>query len=207
MNTIVRLIALTLLAASVATPAFATKILKWTDAKGVVHFGNTIPPSETGQGSQTLNSAGIPVAKQDSQATAAAAAVEAKRLAEVKRVADAQAEQDRRLMDSYTSEADITRDYQQSVELLDQQISATQVDIDGRQKSLAKLVATAGESERAGKPVSEQIKLLIINERTAIENQKKYIATRQAARATSKTEFDAKLARYRAVVARNSRAK
>ena len=185
--------------------AAAPKIVKWVDAKGVTHFGNSQPGAATGLGSQTLNAQGIPTNTQVSQQTAATVALEAKRLEELKRNLAKQAAADQRLIDSYASEKDLERNYQQNVELLDQQISSTKGDIENRQKGLNKLVATAAESERAGRPVAEQIKMMIVNERAQIETQKAYIATRQTARVTAKVQFDANLKKYREVIARSKK--
>lgn len=185
--------------------AAAPKIVKWVDEKGVTHFGNSQPGAATGLGSQTLNAQGIPTNTQVSQQTAATVALEAKRLEELKRNLAKQAAADQRLIDSYASEKDLERNYQQNVELLDQQISSTKGDIENRQKGLNKLVATAAESERAGRPVAEQIKMMIVNERAQIETQKAYIATRQTARVTAKVQFDANLKKYREVIARSKK--
>lgn len=187
------------------TSVAAGKIVKWVDEKGVTHYGNSQPGAATGLGSQTLNAQGIPTKTQANQQNAASIAAEAKRQAELKLILEKQAAADQRLLDSYASEQDLERNYQQNVELLDQQISSTQGDIANRQKSLKKLIASAGESERAGKPVAEQIKMMIVNERAQIETQKTYIATRQAARVTAKTQFDANLKKYREVIARNKK--
>ena len=187
------------------TSVAAGKIVKWVDEKGVTHYGNSQPGAATGLGSQTLNAQGIPTKTQANQQNAASIAAEVKRQAELKLILEKQAAADQRLLDSYASEQDLERNYQQNVELLDQQISSTQSDIANRQKSLKKLIASAGESERAGKPVAEQIKMMIVNERAQIETQKTYIATRQAARVTAKTQFDANLKKYREVIARNKK--
>ena len=190
-----RAVKLALLACSISVATLsiaAPKIVKWVDEKGVTHFGNSQPGADTGLGSQTLNAQGIPTNTQANQQNAAALAAEAKRQEELKVAQEKQAAADQRLIDSYATEQDLERNYQQNVELLDQQINSTQGDIESRQKGLNKLVATAAESERAGKPVAEQIKMMIVNERAQIESQKAYIATRQAARVLAKTQFDAK---------------
>ncbi len=187
--------------ASIAAP----KIVKWVDEKGVTHYGNSQPGAATGLGSQTLNAQGIPTNTQANQQNAAAKAAELKNQEQLKIAQEKQAAADQRLIDSYASEQDLERNYEQNVELLDQQINSTQSDIENRQKGLNKLVATAAESERAGKPVAEQIKMMIVNERAQIETQKAYIATRVAARVLAKTQFDANLKKYREVIARNKK--
>jgi hypothetical protein len=168
-----------------------------------VHYGDNQPSNQAGRGKQTLNQSGVVVNTKADQQTAIANA-EAKKLAEQQRIeAEKRKLADQRMLDSYASEGDILREYQQNSELLDQQIQSTQQDIDARDKSLKKLVATAGESERAGKPVPEQIKVMIATERAQIERQKKYITDKQAARGVAKTRFDETLKRYREVIARN----
>jgi hypothetical protein len=181
------------------------KIVKWTDEKGVVHYGNNQPASQTGQGKQTLNQNGVVVQNKADQKTATANA-EALKIAEQQRIdAEKRKLADQRMLDSYASEADILREYQQNSELLDQQIQSTQLDIEARDKSLKKLVATAGESERAGKPVPEQIKTMIASERAQIERQKKYVSDKQAARLVAKNRFDETLKRYREVLGRDKK--
>jgi hypothetical protein len=198
-----RALLLTTLITLISTGALAAKkIYKWTDAKGVVHYSETQPGNQAGQGNQTLNAQGLVVATQANQATAVQIA-EQKKADEAKARADkAQKDADQRLLDSYASEADIERGYQQNIQLLDQQIGSTTADIGNREKGLAKLVAQAAETERTGKPVAEQIKQLIVNERNQIAVQKKYVADRQAQKLTAKTKFDSELARYREVSAR-----
>lgn len=190
----------------ISNSAFAEKkIVKWTDENGVVHFGNAQPASESKLGSQTLNAQGVVTSTKVDQASALSAA-EALKKQELEKAAAAKlAAEDQRMLDSYASEDDLKRNYVQSVELLDQQIIATKADIDNRQKGLNKLIATAGESERAGKPVPEQIQMMIANERAQIESQRAYIKQKEEDKKLAKTRYDSELARYREVIARSKK--
>jgi hypothetical protein len=181
------------------------KIVKWTDEKGVVHYGNAVPGSQTGLGSQKLNSQGIVTNTQIDQKNVAAAEAAKRAAEEQKKLEAKRILADQQLLDAYATEADIARDYQQNVELLDQQIKSSQIDIESRQLGLNKLIATAGESERAGKPVPEQIKVMIATERAQIEQQRKYVNSKKASQATAKKTYEDNLARYREVMARNTK--
>lgn len=190
----------------ISNVAFAEKkIVKWTDEHGVVHFGNAQPASQSKLGAQTLNAQGVVTSTKVDQASAASAA-EALKKQELEKAAAAKlAAEDQRMLDSYASEDDLKRNYTQSVELLDQQVIATQADIENRQKGLNKLIATAGESERAGKPVPEQIQMMIANERAQIESQRAYIKQKEEDKKLAKTRYETELARYREVLARSKK--
>lgn len=181
------------------------KIVKWTDEHGVVHFGNAQPASEAKRGAQTLNAQGVVTATKTDQATALSVAEALKKQELEKAAAAKQVLEDQRMLDSYASEDDLKRNYVQNVELLDQQIIATTADIDNRQKGLNKLIATAGESERAGKPVPEPIQLMIANERAQIESQRSYIKQKEEDKKIAKTRYETELARYREVLARSKK--
>lgn len=190
----------------ISNSAFAEKkIVKWTDENGVVHFGNAQPASESKRGAQTLNAQGVVTSTKVDQASALSAA-EALKKQELEKAAAAKlAADDQRMLESYASEDDVKRNYVQNVELLDQQIIATKADIENRQKGLNKLIATAGESERAGKPVPEQIKMMIANERAQIESQRAYIKQKEEDKKLAKTRYETELARYREVIARSKK--
>jgi hypothetical protein len=206
-----KFVAYSLISGMVITALFASsadaqkKIYKWTDAKGVVHYSERQPASESAQGNEQLNAQGVVVNKQADQQTAIKNAEETKRLEAERKAVLAQKEADQRLIDSYASEADITRGYQQNVQLLEQQVNTTTIDIADREKGLAKLVAQAAETERAGKPVPEAIKQMIANERVQILTQKKYVVDKNAAKLTAKTKYEQDLKRYREVLARNKK--
>jgi hypothetical protein len=191
-------------ALSVTSAVHAKKIYTWTDEKGVKHYSNTQPPDQVKHGSNVLNSQGVKVESRANEQDRAKIEEQRKAAAAAKIAAEKQAREDRVLLEKYPTEDDVKRGYMQNVELLDEQIRTTTQDIEGRQTSLAKLVTQAGELERANKTVPENIKLMIAQERQQIENSRKFIKQRQAAKVTAKVEYDKDLARYREVHARRN---
>jgi hypothetical protein len=189
----------------VGTAEKVGKLYKWKDKDGNVHYTDTIPPEANDLAREALNKDGISVEKVERALTAeekaARAAAEAK-AAEQARIVEEQRKRDQVLMNSYANEEDLTRGYNQRMDLLAQTIEARKIEIGAREKSLATLVAQAADLERSGKVVSEPIKQMIVSERTEIERQKGFIKQKEAEKITAKQEYEADLKTYRAAVAR-----
>lgn len=178
------------------------KLYKWVDEKGNVYFSDKVPPDQIKHGRKELNEQGVVTSAQGRAPTDAER--EAKRLsdAEARRVANEarkKAEEDKRFLDSYATEADLKRALELSVELLAQQISSARNDIELRQKSLDRLMGRAGEIEAAGKTVDPGLLSMIESERRAIGQQTAYLATKEQEKTAAQTEYDAKLKRYQAL--------
>ena len=182
----------------------AKKMYKWVDAQGNVTYSERQPPEASKLGSSTLSASGVVVETKPSQDKAREVAAAAARTAAEKKALLEQDKADQRLLDSYASEDDLLRGYEQNVELIEQQVIATRVDITSRQKSLDALVARAGENERTGKPVADQLKTMISTERTQIETQRAYLAKKETDKALARKQYEANLARYRAVLNKQS---
>lgn len=185
--------------------AQAPKLYKWTDAQGNVHYSDQVPPDQAGQAREKLNEQGVAVDRVDRALTPeeqAAKDAEDKRLAEEAKRAEEERRAAENLVNSYASEEDLTRAYQQRLDLLEQTVAARQVEIDAREKSLATLVAQAADLERQGKTVSDALKQMITSERAEIDKQKKFLAERENERSKAKSEYEANVARYRAAVAK-----
>jgi hypothetical protein len=187
------------------TVCSAAKLYKWVDDKGQVHYTDKIPADVAKKQRQELNSQGIVTKTTDRAKTPEELVAQRKADAEAAAAKKAQEEAvkaDQALLQSYASEGDLTRAFTQRNELIEQQITGTNLDIANRQKNLDNLLSQAGSQERSGKPVSATLKQLIDGERNEIVNQKKYLATKQAEKVTALAEYQAKLKRYREVVAR-----
>lgn len=192
-----------------AVPAQAAKLYKWVDENGNVHYSDKVPPEQAKQAREELNEQGVTVQQVERALTAeelAARKAEEKAAAEAAAELAAQRERDRTLLDSYASEDDITRSYQQRVDLLDQTIEARKVEIGLREKNLADLVARAADTERSGRAVPEVLQTMIRDERTEIERQRADIVRREGERVQADKDYKADLARYREVASRYARA-
>lgn len=186
------------------------KLYKWTDKDGNIHYSDSIPPEAQEYARERLSDQGVSVERVDRALTPeerAAAEVAAKKAAEAAAAKEAQRKADEALLNSYASEEDLTRSYNQRMDLLAQTIDARRIEIESREQSLAKLVAQAAEMERGGRPVSDALKQMISGERTEIDRQKDFLKRKETEKVTAKTEYDASLARFRAAMARSEAAK
>lgn len=176
------------------------KIYKCTDAAGKVYYSQTYDPKMCGGGVSQLNEQGMEVKKLERQKTAeelAADREQAKRDADAKVIAEHQAQQDRALMMSYTSEADLDRARKQELEVVQASINTTKLSLASQEKALAEILAHAASFERAQKPVpqvtADQLKMV----REQIEITSKQVAERGNELKRIDASYEAKLARYR----------
>lgn len=187
-------------------PALAAKTYKWVDENGKVHFSDRVPPEAAKQAREEVNSEGVTVRQIERQKTPEEVAAERK-LAQEAAAAQRRADEERRahlaLVNSYASETDLVRNYEQNMELIEQQIISTNADIDVRQKNLDQLVARAAQSEQAGRPVEDVIAKLIKSEQAEIAKQKAFLESKEKDKVAAKSDFDARLAKYREAVAKS----
>ena len=173
----------------------ATKLYKWVDADGNVHYSDKVPPDQAKQARTELNEQGVTVNKVERALTPeeiAARKAEEKAALDAAEAIERQREQDKVLLDSYASEDDLTRAHQQRVDLLEQTIEARKVEIGLREKNLADLVARAADTERSGRPVPEVLQTMIKNER----------GKREQELVQAEKDYAADVNRYREVAAR-----
>ncbi|MCB1637075.1 MAG: hypothetical protein KDI51_20980, partial [Xanthomonadales bacterium] len=170
-----------------------------------VHYSDQVPPNQAKQARSELNEQGVAVKQVDRALTAeelAARRAEEKAAADAAAAIAAERERDRTLLDSYASEEDITRSYNQRVDLLDQTIEARKVEIGLREKNLADLVGRAADTERSGRAVPEVLQKMIKDERTEIERQRGDIKKREQERVQAEKDYKVDINRYREVAAR-----
>ena len=183
------------------------KLYKWVDKDGSVHFSDQVPPDSAEYKREKLNDQGVSVETTDRALTPeeqAKADAAAKAAADLAKMEADQTKADEALLNSYASEADLTRAYNQRMDLLGQTIDARRIEISAREQSLASLVAQAANLERGGKPVSDTLKQMITAERSEIDKQKTYLQKKDGEKGLALTEYQQNLARYKAALARNA---
>lgn len=145
-----RLIAgwLTFVAIAAGLPAAAqaqdggSKVYRWTDENGVVHFGDRVPPQYAQQDRDILNQQGVPVKHEEGAITEeekhAAEAARAAAEAERERLATQRARDDI-LLTTYLSVDEIESLRDQRAELIDGQIRLTEKYLASLREKLKKL--------------------------------------------------------------------
>ena len=82
---------------------YASNIVKWTDEKGIVHYGDSVPPEYSQSERSVLNNQGVVVGHSDAQKTPEQLAIEAKEYEATRK----QQQHDNVLLTTYTSVKDI----------------------------------------------------------------------------------------------------
>jgi hypothetical protein len=188
-----------------ASSVVQAKIYKCTDSNGKVFYSQSYDPKLCGGGGSQLNAQGLEIKKLERQKTPEeiqAERAQAKRDADAKVIADAQAQQDRALMMSYTSEADLTRARDQELEVVQASVNTTKLSLASQEKALAEILAHAAGYERAKQPVpqvtADQLKVV----RQQIDTTNRQLAERQAEMKRIEASYASKFARYRELKAK-----
>lgn len=183
-----------------ASPDAFAKIYRCTDNQGKVFYSQSYDPKLCGGGGSQLNDQGLEVKKLERQKTPEEIQAEreqAKRDAAAKVISDAQAQQDRALMMSYTSEEDLKRASAQELDVVLASVNTTKLSLASQEKALAEILAHAASFERAKKPVpqvtTDQLKIV----RQQIDTTNRQIGERRAEMKRIEANYEAKLARYR----------
>lgn len=125
-----------------ASAAEAQRVYKWVDDAGVVQYGDRVPPEYADRDRTVLNSQGIPVDRQQGALTPEELA---ERELQAKLEADAQAQRaetarrDRMLLETYLSVEDIEDLRDRRLELLESQITVTQIYLENIRERLQRL--------------------------------------------------------------------
>jgi hypothetical protein len=119
-----------------------TKLYRWTDDKGVVHYGDSVPPEYAKQDRNVLNNQGVNVGFEQGELTPEQRAEKERQAAEAAQ-AQAQREEvarrDKTLLATYISVSDIEDLRNRRLELLEGQIKVTELYLTNLRKRLVML--------------------------------------------------------------------
>ena len=197
-----------MLAVFACDPASAQKIYKCKNEKGEIFYSQSYDPKHCGGGGAQLNAEGIAVKEIERRKTPEELAAEkeaAARLAEDQRIAAERKRQDDILMQSYPSEGDLRVAHEQELRAIDGSIKTQEMSASSYEKTLDQLLAQAAESERAGKAVAKPLADRIDKVRGQLDTQRKAIERTQGDRAATIKAYDAKVARWRELKARQDK--
>lgn len=176
----------------------------WTNDEGIRECGNVVPPEFAQQGHKEINKQGITI-KEMQPAKSPEEIAEERRRAEEReaaaRTAVEQASKDRVLLDTFTTTDDIMLARDGKLQAIESRIMHTQKRVEKLHGELEKLRTEAAGMERSGKPVPEQLQVEIIETERHIQDNLGFIESRRQEQAELRAQFDADLARYRALKA------
>jgi Domain of unknown function (DUF4124) len=176
----------------------APRVYRWVDERGVVHYGDQVPPQYAQQDSTVLNNQGVEVER-------VAAPRSAAELAEATRIQTqqlAQKQRDSFLLTTYTSVKDIEQLRDERLEQMKIQHTAAEQYIASLHERLLALQARAmlfrpynpePKARRIPDDLAEQIVRTLDEERS----QRTALTTRDQEETTMRAQFQADIDRYR----------
>ena len=207
MNKLYAPLALALMAALLTAPASAQKaagdkkkLYCWNEGGRKV-CGDALPATAVDSARTEISTkSGLPTGQVGRALTAeervaAAAQAEIDRQNQFK--AAAQRMREHAMAESYSTEADLRRAFNDRIALLDDTIKAAQLSIGGLRQSLISLLRQAGEAELAGKPVPAHLTGTIRTQHAELMRQQGLLAAHRQNRSEIDVELDHALQTYR----------
>lgn len=186
---------------SLAMSAYASTSIKcWTNSEGVRECGNSVPPEYSQQEYRELSEQGIIIdygqraltdeelAEQRHQA-----ALEAERERELQQ----QRRQDAILLQTFSSERDISTARDDKLMAMDAQVKLAESRIDKLRGELDKRIEKAAADERSGKVSPPELLEDIESLRRQIHSNEAFIAETRASQETLEATYNADIERFR----------
>jgi hypothetical protein len=196
-------------ALTLANAATAAKIYKWTDEKGVTHYGEVIPPEYKDQAAQEMSHNGITLRKWDA-AAAPIGTPEQRRAAEDKAVREREEKQrafeqrrrDLALVNTYTSAEEIDGARDRTLQLPSQAIRGLEPRLKKAQERLTSLQQQSAGLAKGGKRVPESLQADTAEQKVEVETIQAEIERHKAQIQVIRARYEEDKKRYLEVTQR-----
>lgn len=171
----------------------------WTNNEGIRECGETIPPEFAQKSHQEMSAQGVVLDKQERVKTKEELAQEARMAAaaaEEQKLKDEQAQQDKILLDTFISVADIETVRDDKLAVIESSISLTNKRNEKTQQDLDKRIEAAAAAELAGNAPNEALLQDIDLLRARIANYKVFIDGKHAEQDAVRKAADADIERF-----------
>lgn len=185
--------------------AHAQKLYRWVDDEGVVHYGDRVPPEYANRERAVLNDHGVAIdVEQRALTDEERASLEQQQRAEAEaRAARAEtARRDRMLLETYLSVADIETLRDNRLEMLEAQVTVTQIYLTDLEERLARLEANAArykprnDSDDAP-DLPQDLAAEIETTRASIDSYRQMIVRTRDEQSRLETQFDRDIERFK----------
>jgi hypothetical protein len=179
-------------------------VYKWTDEKGVVHYGDSVPPQYAQTERSVLNSHGVEIGHVEGANDAAATAEKARLAAQ----AEERARHDQFLLTTYLSAKDIEQLRDERLGQIDGQIRASSAYIDSLGTRLVTLVDRASHfkpysSEVSARRLPDDLAEELVRVSNETRNQRHALDVKRKEQGDMRAQFEADLARYRELTSKS----
>jgi ribosomal protein S13 len=189
--------------ASASQSSSTGSVYKWTDDKGVVHYGDSVPPEYSQNERSVLNSHGVEVGHVEGANNATASAEKARQAEEVRQ----KAQHDQFLLATYLSTKDIEQLRDERVGQIEGQIKASLVYIDGLGTRLLALVDRSTHfkpysSDPKARRLPDDLAEELVRVSSETRSQRQALDAKHKEQADMRAQFDADIARFRELTAK-----
>lgn len=175
-----------------------TRVYKWTDEQGIVHYGDSVPPQYSQDSHDVLNGEGVKidhVAGRESAAQLSADTQAAQEAAE-------RAQHDKFLLTTYASTAEIEQLRDERLDQIDGQIKASASYIDSLTLRLAALAERAQHfapysSAPGAVRMPDDLAEELVNTSNEARQQRTALDAKRQAQSDMRVQFEADIVRYR----------
>ena len=177
-----------------------TKLYRWVDKDGKVHYDDALPPEAVNQARTEFNAKGNAVGQveraltPEERAELAAAAAKA---AEAAAREEELRHQEEVMLVTYNSENDLRRAYGERVNLLKTTLESSEASIKNVRENLAMMLQQASDTELSGRKVTDDRLASIRELHAEYLRQQQFRGNRRAELESLNAEFARMLARYR----------
>jgi hypothetical protein len=190
-------------AASASQSSPSPNVYKWTDEKGVVHYGDSVPPEYSQNERSVLNSHGVEVGHVEGTNNAAAMAEKARQAEETRQ----KAQHDQFLLATYLSTRDIEQLRDERLGQIDGQIKASSLYIDGLGTRLLTLEDRATHfkpysSDPKARRMPDDLAEELVRVSSETHSQRQALEAKRKEQVDMRAQFDADIARFRELTAK-----
>lgn len=182
------------------TTLHAQSIKCWTNNEGVRECGNSVPPEFAQKGHEELSRQGMVVDQQERAKTPQELAEQA-RLAEQRieerRKLEQQAREDKVLLATFSTIADIEQVREERLRAIESSIRLAEKRTETIQADLNKRIQAAAEAERAGNTPNEALLKDIDSLQRQVNANNTYIAERQKEQEETRSKYAADIERFK----------
>jgi hypothetical protein len=175
---------------------------RWVDSNGRVHYGDTLPSTYQKSGAAEMNKQGSVIRRTQSEAERKA---EAEHMAEQKRIQEEgqkQAQLDRALTATYTSEAEIDLARDRALEHHKLAIKGAEIRAKAVEANLGELNARVAAIQKSGRPVAPNLKEQVAQAANERLELKRTILTNEEAMVKVRERYEADKERFRTLKGR-----
>ena len=176
---------------------------RWVDANGRVHYTDTPPPTYQKSGGAELNKQGLVIKRTQSEAERRA---EAERQAEQKRIQDVQqqqAQRDRALTQTYTTEAEIDLARDRALEHHKLAIKGAQIRAEVVNKNMADLRKRIAGVEQSGRKAGPGLTEPLAQAQRESDELKRTVQQNEEAMQQVRAKYEADKLRFRELTQKN----